>query len=319
MTAPATAHPETLTPDAADDGARAAARSAPPTRRADLFSLAKPRITFMVALTTAVGFLLASPRPLDWLALLHALIGTALVAGGASALNQVVEQHIDARMQRTARRPLPSGRLSRELGLAFGVALSIVGMAYLAIWVNLTTAVLGALTLAGYVFVYTPMKRVSSLSTIVGAVPGAVPPMMGVTAVTGRVDALAWALFGILFVWQMPHFLAIAWMYRSDYARGGFPMLTVLDEGGDQTARQMLLWAAALLPVSLLPSVLGVSGLPYLLGAVVLSSVFLGYAWAFTRGYSRQAARRVLLVSVLYLPVMLILLLVDRVIWGAGS
>lgn len=281
----------------------------------DFVALAKVRITMMVVLTTAVGFVMAAPRPLDWLLFLNAIIGTALVSSGASALNQVIERDRDARMRRTARRPLAARRLSREQGLAFGVALAIIGMLYLAVLVNLLTAVLGALTLAGYVFVYTPMKRFSSLATIVGAVPGAVPPMMGVSAATNSVDALAWALFGLLFFWQMPHFLAIAWLYRSDYERGGFPMLTVIDRAGSATARQMALWAAALVPVSLLPTVLGFSGPIYFTGALVVGLVFFGYSLAFGRGHSLGAARRVLLVSVVYLPAVLGLLLVDQGLW----
>ncbi len=281
----------------------------------DFVALAKVRITMMVVLTTAVGFVMAAPRPLDWLLFLNALIGTALVSSGASVLNQVIERDRDARMRRTARRPLAARRLSREQGLAFGVALAIIGMVYLTLLVNLLTAVLGALTLAGYVFIYTPMKRYSSLATIVGAVPGAVPPMMGVSAATNGVDALAWALFGLLFFWQMPHFLAIAWMYRSDYERGGFPMLSVIDTAGSVTARQMALWAAALVPVSLLPTVLGFSGPIYFVGALVVGLVFLGYSLAFGRAHSLGAARRVLLVSVVYLPAVLGLLLVDQGLW----
>ncbi len=281
----------------------------------DYVALAKVRITMMVVLTTAVGFAMAAPRPLDWLLLLNALVGTALVSSGASALNQVIERNSDARMRRTARRPLAAGRLSREQGLSFGVGLAVIGMAYLALLVNLLTAVLGALTLAGYVFVYTPMKRYSSLATIVGAVPGAVPPMMGVSAATDHVGVLAWALFGLLFLWQMPHFLAIAWLYRSDYERGGFPMLSVIDTNGTATARQMALWAAALIPVSLLPTVLGFSGPVYFVGALITGLVFFGYSLAFGRSHSLGAARRVLLVSVVYLPAVLGLLLVDQGLW----
>lgn len=278
----------------------------------DYLALTKPRITLMVVLTTAVGFVLASPAPVSWLLLLHTVIGTALVASGASTLNMVIERATDARMRRTAQRPLPAGRMKTWPAALYGVALSALGIAYLAGLVNVLTAALGAFTLIGYVAIYTPMKRLSSLATIVGAVPGAVPPMMGVTAALGHADSLAWALFGILFLWQMPHFLAIAWLYRSDYARGGFPMLSVNDPRGRRTARQMVLYSAALLPVSLLPSALGSVGLVYAAGALSAGVVFLAYSWAFAYDVSLRAARRVLLVSVLYLPAVLGLLVLDR-------
>ncbi|RMH17229.1 MAG: protoheme IX farnesyltransferase, partial [Acidobacteria bacterium] len=265
----------------------------------------------------AVGFVMASPGMVSWALLVHTVIGTALVASGASALNQVIERASDARMRRTARRPLPAGRLGREQALVFGAAVALAGMLYLALLVNLLTAALGALTLSLYVFVYTPLKRHSPLATLVGAVPGAVPPVMGCAAASDALGPLAWSLFGILFLWQMPHFLAIAWLYRSDYARGGFPMLSVLDENGQRTARQAVLYGAALIPVSLLPAVVGASGLAYLVGASVLGVVFLGYGVAFARAIGLPAARRLVLASVLYLPLLLGLLLVDRALPGA--
>jgi protoheme IX farnesyltransferase len=285
----------------------------------DFVELTKPRITSMVVLTAAVGFWLGAPRPVPWLVLLHTALGTALLSSGASTLNQVIEQETDARMRRTANRPLPSGRVGRLPALAFGVVLSVLGMAWLILGVNMLTAVLGALTLVLYVFVYTPMKRRSSLATLVGAVPGAMPPMMGATGATGTLDWLAWTLFGILFLWQMPHFLAIAWLYRSDYARGGFPLLTLGDPSevwnpGDRTARQMVLYAAALLPVSVLPSIFGVTGHWYLVGALLLGLVFLGYSLAFGFAQNARSARRLLLVSVLYLPAVLLLMVADRLV-----
>ncbi len=263
----------------------------------------------MVVLTTLVGYLLAAAG-LDWPRLLHTLLGTALLAGGASALNQFAERRIDALMRRTARRPLPAGRLSPGKALAFGVGLGLAGALYLWWQVNALTAALGTLTLAAYILLYTPMKPRSNLNTIVGAVPGAIPPMMGCTAVTGELDPLAWALFGILFLWQMPHFLAIAWLYRTDYKRGGLAMLPVDDAGGERTARQMVLWAAALVPVSLLPSVLGASGLAYLVGAFLLGLAFLAAAVAFGLVQNARTARRVVLASVAYLPLILILMVI---------
>ncbi len=279
---------------------------------ADLLELTKPRISLMVVLTTAAGFLLAAPRPLDWLLMCHALLGTALVASGASALNQVVERHSDARMRRTANRPIPAGRLEVEKALYFGMMISIVGVVYLAFLVNWLTALLGALTLGSYVFIYTPLKRKTSLSTLIGAVPGAAPPVMGCSAATGEISLLAGLLFAILFLWQMPHFLAIAWLYRSDYERGGFPLLTIGRLSGPRTARQMILFAAALIPVSVLPNVFGFSGAPYLVGTLVLGVVFLAYCIGFSRRHSARAARRLLLVSVVYLPVVLLLMVADQ-------
>lgn len=278
----------------------------------DFMELTKPRITLMVALTTAAGFLLASPRPLDWEQLLHALVGTALIASGASTLNQVIERRTDARMRRTANRPIPAGRLTATAALTFGLVLSVAGATYLALAVNPLTSLIGSLTLTSYVVLYTPLKRKSNLATLVGALPGAAPPMMGCTAATGELSALAWALFGILFFWQMPHFLAIAWIYRSDYERGGFPLLSLGQIPGQRTSLQMVLYAAALIPVSLLPSALGVSGWPYFIGALAFGLVFLGYCIAFSLSHSARAARRLLLVSVVYLPVVLGLMVADQ-------
>jgi protoheme IX farnesyltransferase len=282
-----------------------------PLALADLAEMTKPGITLMVALTTALGFLLAGGAVVSW-QLAAALLGTCLVAAGASVLNQFWERSTDALMRRTAGRPLPAGRLDPDVALLFGVALAIAGMLELALAVNALTAALGAVALAGYVFVYTPLKKVSSLSTVVGAIPGALPPMMGWCAVRGEVDLAAWALFGILFFWQMPHFLAIAWLCREDYARGGFPMLPVLDPGGTWTARQSVLYGAALVPVSLLPSLLGLAGRLYFGGALALGLGYLGFCLAFAHRRSTPGARRLMLASLLYLPAVLAVLLLDR-------
>jgi protoheme IX farnesyltransferase len=282
---------------------------------ADLLELTKPRIAVMVALTAATGFVMASPGTvgsIDLLLLIHAVVGTGLVAAGAGALNHVVEREHDARMNRTARRPIAAGRIDPDLGLLYGVAVAVLGLAYLAAAVNLLTALLGGLTLAGYVFVYTPMKRLSSLATVVGAVPGAVPPMMGWTAARDVLEPGAWVLFGILFLWQLPHFLSIAWMFRGDYERGGFPMLPVLDRDGVRTGRQAVLYAAALVPVSALPTLLGLTGLVYFAGALALSVGFLATSAAFGLSRTDVAARRLLLASVLYLPAILVVMLLDR-------
>jgi len=209
----------------------------------DLVELTKPRITLMVVLTAGIGLLLASGGEASYVLVIHTLVGTGLLAGGSSALNQVLERDLDALMQRTADRPLPAGRMHPDAALLFGVALSIIGLLELTLFVNLLTALLGTLALASYVFLYTPLKRVSSLATVIGAIPGAIPPLMGWTAVTNEIGLGAWVLFGILFLWQLPHFLAIAWMCREDYARAGLPMLPVVDPDGRSTARQMVLWA----------------------------------------------------------------------------
>ncbi|MEL7061527.1 MAG: heme o synthase [Acidobacteriota bacterium] len=289
---------------------------APPTiatktsLRADLSVLLKPRITLMVVLTTAVGYAVATPQA-DWGVLIAALAGTALLASGSSVFNQMVEHRTDARMPRTADRPLPAGRLSLESAAVIGTLLSLLGTAALVLWVNPLTAVLGVVTLILYIAAYTPLKRRSSLATLVGAVPGAIPPMMGVTAATGSLSSLAWALFGLLFLWQMPHFLAIAWMYRHDYAQGGLPMLTVGEARGAITWRQMIFYSAALVPVSLLPSVTGYTGVVYLIAALGLGAWFLRDALSFGRAQDAAAAKKLLLTSVMYLPAVLALMVVD--------
>lgn len=283
-------------------------------RISDLVELTKPRITLMVVLTAGIGMLLASKGTLSLELVFHTLVGTALLSAGSSALNQVIERDLDGLMRRTEDRPLPAGRMSPDFALLFGIAIAIGGLLELALGANLLTALLGAVALAGYIFVYTPLKRVSSLATLVGAVPGAIPPLMGWAAVDNQIGAGAWVLFGILFLWQLPHFLAIAWMCREDYARAGFPMLSVIEPDGRSTARQMILYGAALLPVSLLPTILGLTGITYFLGTLALGCFFLGFCVAFSLSFSHQAARRVLLVSVLYLPAVLVVMVLDRVV-----
>jgi protoheme IX farnesyltransferase len=289
-----------------------APRAAVAAIAAELGELTKARISLMVMVTAAAGFLLASGGGVDVGLLAHALAGTGLLAAGAGVLNQVVERDTDALMRRTADRPIPAGRVDPDAALGLGVVLAVAGMGWLALAANPLAALLGAATLAGYLFVYTPLKRVSSLATLVGAVPGAMPPLIGRAAARGSLGAGAWALFGILFLWQLPHFLAIAWMYRADYQRGGMPMLPVIDPGGSRTGRQSVLYAAALVPVSLAPTALGLTGAVYFAGALALGLAFFGVALAFQRALSNQAARRLLLVSVLYLPAVLAVMLLDR-------
>lgn len=289
-------------------------RPAPGARRtlSDLLSLTKPGITGLVVATTAAGAYLASIGSPSLLLLLHTLIGTALLAGGTNALNQYVERELDGRMYRTRIRPLPSGRLAAGLALAFAVAISLVGAVYLALAVNLLTAGLGVLALVSYIAIYTPLKTRTSLCTVIGAVPGAIPPMMGWTAVRGELDVLAWTLFAIVFLWQLPHFLAIAWICRDDYARAGFPMLPVQDPQGVQTGRQIVLYSLALVPVSLLTSVLGLTGALYFFGALSLSLAFLGFGVRAALTRSTRGARRLFLASVVYLPALLGLMVLDK-------
>jgi protoheme IX farnesyltransferase len=249
---------------------------------------------------------------IDWWSLLHTIVGTGLIASGTAALNQWFERDADAKMHRTSDRPLPAGRLDARRALAFGIALSIAGFAELAFFVNLLSGVLGVATLASYLFLYTPLKQRSWLSTTVGAFPGAMPPMIGFAAASGTLTAQAWVLFAILFLWQFPHFYAIAWMYRDDYARAGIRMLPVVEPDGHSTARQIILYASLLIPVSLVPGLLGMSGKIYLLGALALGIWFLysGVRVATERSIAR--ARGVLLVSVFYLPLLYGLMLLDR-------
>ncbi len=283
-------------------------------RVSDWIDLTKPRITLMVLLTAGLGMLLAAVvRPSVEL-LVAALGGTWLVAAGSSALNHALEGASDARMERTADRPVPAGRLQARTVAAFGLLLGGSGLLLLAWAVNWPTAVLGLIAFLGYVVVYTPLKARSSLATLVGAVPGAIPPMMGWTAVTGTVHREAWILFGILFLWQLPHFLAIAWLCRDDYARAGFPMLPVLQPDGASTGRQMVLYALALLPVSVAPTVAGLAGGVYLVGAGLLGVGFVLATLDFARRRSETAARRVLLASVVYLPAVLAVLAIDRLL-----
>jgi protoheme IX farnesyltransferase len=281
-------------------------------RFSDYLELTKPRVTLMVVITMAFGFYLGGRGEMDWIVLLHALIGTALVAGGTSALNQYLERDIDAKMRRTKNRPLPAGRLRPIEALAFSVTISIVGITHLLIMVNWLTALLAAATLVSYVFLYTPLKQKSSLSTVVGAIPGALPPLGGWTAARNELSLEGWILFAILFIWQLPHFLAIAWIYREDYSRGGLPMLTVVDPDGDSASRQIISNCLALLPISLLPTIVGMAGRIYFVGALALSLFFLSCGIAVMRHRTNATVRRLLRASLLYLPILLALMALDK-------
>lgn len=281
-------------------------------RMADYLELTKPRVGLLVLFTVAVGSCLAARGVPNVAGLLNTLFGTALVVGGACALNQFLERHSDVLMHRTENRPLPAGRLQAGEVLAFGLLLGVSGVVYLALSLRQPTAALvAALAFVSYVFIYTPLKRVTTLNTLVGAVPGALPPVIGWTAVTGSVGSEVAVLFLILFLWQVPHFLAIAWIYREDYARAGLQMLPVVDRTGGMTGRQMVSYCLALLAMSLMPVFLGVAGPIYLAGATFLGLGFLVYTIGFIRARSVCQARRVLRASLIYLPVLLALLLVD--------
>ncbi len=284
-------------------------------RMKNYIALTKPRITWLILMSTGVGYFFGLKRDWNgWLELpllLHTLVGTALIASGTAALNQWYEREADGLMRRTASRPLPSGKMTANRALWFGIVLAVAGFTELAIAVNPLTGLLGALTLGGYLFVYTPLKQRSHLSTVIGALPGAMPPLMGYAASYGALNAEAWTLFAILFVWQFPHFLAIAWMYRDDYARAGIRMLPVVEPDGMSTARQIVLYASTLIPVSLFPVLLRMSGRIYLVGALLLGFWFLytGVRVAFDRTNVR--ARKDLLASVIYLPMIYGLMIFD--------
>ena len=290
-----------------------AAFALPGTRVADYVELTKPRIAVMVLFTVATGAVLAGGGSVYLPVLLHVLFGTALVAAGASALNQLLERNSDARRRRTENRPLPAGRMQPLEALAFGCGLGISGVIYLALTLQRPwAAIIAGVTFISYVFIYTPLKRRTPLNTLVGAVPGALPPLIGWAAVRGRIDPEAWALFFIIFLWQVPHFLAVAWIYRDDYAHARLRMLPVLDPDGTRTGRQMLTYSLALIPASFAPVVFG-AGFFYLSGAVLLGSYFLIRAIGFRRDHSLRQARRVLRGSLVYLPSLFALLVLDVV------
>ena len=290
------------------------------SRVAVFADLIKARLTMLVLLTTFVGFYLGWRGAMDYVLLFHVLAGTGLVAAGASALNQWLERDYDAKMCRTQDRPLPSGRLQPATVAVFGGVSATAGLIDLALAVNLITSVIGAVTFVSYLFIYTPLKRVTWLNTAVGAVPGALPPVMGWTAARGELTGESWALFAILAFWQMPHFFAIAWIYRDEYAKAGFKMLPVVDPDGRRTGQQAISHTLALLAVSLSPFIFGLAGPVYLVAAVVLGAGYLGCAIQFSRQlrFARAAltlsgARQLFLASIVYLPLLLSAMVWDKV------
>lgn len=276
------------------------------------FELTKPRIAFMLVLTSAAGFYLGTEGGFNLALFLHSMLAITLLAFGVATLNQYIERDIDTKMERTASRPLPTGRVSPAEALVFGIALCVIAEAYLYFAVNSLTAILGLVVIVGYVFMYTPLKTRTTASTAIGALPGAMPPLMGWTSSAGEITLGAWFLFALLFLWQFPHFLAIAWMYKEQYAKAGIKMLPVVEKDGKITARQIVIFTVLLLPISLMPFFLGVSGWIYLVGASVLGIWFLYSSIKTAKAKSVAEARKLLLVSVLYLPLIFALMVFNH-------
>ncbi len=279
----------------------------------DYLELTKPRITWLIVMSTAVGYYFGHSGAWSILSILNTVIGTALIASGTAALNQWYERDADQKMHRTQARPLPSGRLQPTQALLFGIGLAALGGLELGLFVNWLTSGLGLLTLFMYLFIYTPLKQKTWWSTTIGAVPGAMPPLIGFAAAANTLTADAWVLGAILFLWQFPHFYAIAWMYREDYSRAGIQMLPVVEPDGESTARQILLYSVLLIPISLLPKWMGMTGTIYLVGALAMGLFFLYSGIRVSLDRTRVRARNVLLASVVYLPVLYVLMVLDPV------
>lgn len=282
------------------------------SRLLDYITLTKPELTLLSVATALAGFYLATQGQLDYLLMLKTFLGTALVGAGAGALNQYIERDYDGMMRRTENRPLPAGRLTPWEVLVFGILCSVAGILLIALFVNPLTGFLAAATSISYLFLYTPLKRITPLSTVIGGIPGALPPMMGWTAVRNDISHEAWILFVILFLWQMPHFLSLAWMYKKDYARAGFPMLTVVDPDGRSTGRQILLYCIALIPATVLPTLIGLTGIVYLVGGAVLGIAFSVCGFYLYKDRSTVWARRVFFASLLYLPILFVIMSLDK-------
>jgi heme o synthase len=277
-------------------------------------TLTKPDVTFLVVITTVAGFYLGSRGPLDWPLLLHTLGGTLLVAGGTAALNQYIEREMDSLMRRTSSRPLPSGLLQPREVLIFGVTTIVIGAAWLLLAVNWLAALVAVSTSILYLGLYTPLKTRTTLSTAVGAIPGALPPLIGWAAARGSLSLGGWVLFAILFFWQFPHFMAIAWIYREDYARAGIQMLPVVDKKGDATFRQIITTSAILVWVSALPSVVGMAGIPYFFGALALGMILLQVGLWANRSRTNSRAKWLMHATVAHIPILLLWLVLDRLV-----
>ncbi|HEY7087476.1 MAG TPA: heme o synthase [Tepidisphaeraceae bacterium] len=284
-----------------------------PSRLLDFYELTKPRMNFLVVITTMVGFVMASRGPVNWLLMLHTVVGTALTAASAAIFNQLIERDHDSKMPRTADRPVAAGRISLTEAATFGLTAGVAGVGYLALAVNFLTAILGLSTLLLYILVYTPLKRVTSLNTVVGAIPGAIPPLMGFTAVDNAISLPALSVFGILFFWQMPHFIAIAILYKRDYQLAGFKMLPCIDENQTLTSRMILLYAAALVPMSLLPAIIGMAGIFYYSAALLLGLAFFSFGVSCATTRTRNDARGLFFASIIYLPLLLGAMMFDKI------
>jgi len=283
-----------------------------PSRASDFVTLTKPRLNFLVLLTTAAAYSLGAGPESTLLSFAHTLLGTFLVAGGASALNQVWERDTDRLMRRTRMRPLADMRMQPAAGIIFGLVLTVVGAAELAYFLNGLAAGVALFTAASYVLFYTPLKTRTSLSTIVGALPGALPAVIGWAAATNTISIEGWILFGIVFMWQMPHFLAIAWMYRDEYARAGMPLLPVIQPDGRSTGRQAVIYTAALIPLSMMPTGVGLASPWYMVGALTLGAVLMVLSLEFSAKRTLDTARRLFFGSILYLPILWALLVLDH-------
>jgi protoheme IX farnesyltransferase len=290
----------------------AAALPASGARSRDFVALAKPRLNVLVVASTLAGYAMGDGEPLGFIRVCGLLLGTMFVAGGASTFNQVIERDLDALMRRTRTRPLPGQRLQPLEGLLFGSAITLAGVLLIVAASNVLAGAVALATLVVYVAIYTPLKKRSSFGTVIGAIPGALPPIIGWAAVAGELPLKAWVLFGIMFLWQLPHFLAIAWLYRDDYARAGFPMLPVIEPDGRSTGRQSVVYAAALVPLSLAPTLMHMAGDVYFAGALVLGLAFLWLTLRFARSRAIQDARRVFFGSIVYLPVLWVLMIADK-------
>lgn len=286
--------------------------SARPSVWSDYVQLAKPRLNFLIVVSTLVGYVVGMAADSAWSVLVHTLVGTTLVAFGSSALNQVWERDTDKLMHRTRLRPLPAARVAPRQAAWFGALLSLAGLAELWLFATPLSSLVALATLLSYVVWYTPLKLKTSLSTIVGAVPGALPPLIGWAAATNSLSLPGWVLFGIMFFWQMPHFLAIAWMYRDDYARAGMPLLPVIEPDGRSTGRQAVLYAAATIPVSLLPTLIGLAGPRYLVAALVLGAIVLWLSVEFAATRTHASARRLFFATIVYLPLLWTALVADH-------
>ena len=288
-----------------------------PEERAGAFSdfteLVKARLTLLVLLTTAVGYYLSAPAQIDLGAMLRVFLGTALAAGGAAALNQWWERRLDALMDRTKSRPIPAGRMTPAVGLLLGIILSLSGVVYLARACNFLTATLAAFTIALYLFAYTPLKRISDTNTLIGAIPGAIPPMIGWAAARNELGVGAWSLFAILFFWQLPHFFALSWMYRADYARAGFRMISSTDDSGARSSSQSVLFCILLIIISGVPTHVHLTNAYYLLFSLILGGGFTYMAMRFHQHRTRKDARNLFLASIIYLPLLLLLLVLTKI------